>query len=730
MAEIKLKKDAVDRIGRHFALLFNRAAMYRYDHPYAVQSTAELYRHLDKGLKSQSPLVIIISRDQFYVEDEPLDTRLNTSRMASHFDKAGVQSVSFQEGLSASELQAFVRVFTDLTVYPDAEAMKAGLVKSGVSHIRINHVFYQKVTEDDTVVSRDHLKDMPSAEAGSPPISEPGDSMDAMAGDLILDELEKMLSVRGIIDNPAAASRALIQSDMAASGESGGGASGSGIVEHLGRIRSGIEAAVDGMEGPGLAELAEAAFDLKRKLLNGIDIQKAGGAVFEDEDRIREEAENLADSVFLKLVKDEYKKGKVSVKRLAQIIRRLIPDPVEIQRLMPGLKTTLLDEGMSPEDFLALGNELKKELQSEELSKVLKKSAQEFGVDGESVVEEALTHPQMAAEMIYLASEIRKTEGDEGVLSELLVEYVERVGAGLTLEEAAAGEGGSGEDHLKGVMERIQSEMIDRLRTKDVDNGVLESVEQRLKNRLEEAVSKLKADWAAGQSTPVRAEDLKRFSILGVLEEGNDDDESLSQILDQVRSSIQKRGVNEDNFKAIYEELVKGKIAWKKRREKKELPLGALNRSSLLYFLEKEIGRAVRYGSSFSAIMLAVIRARPSRKVEPGTIRQRDIQKAIMDRLVSVVRSTDFVGTLGGGKLMIILPMIQPNESRMAKRRIVGECHGKPLIIKNVPVVVKLASAATDFNPEQTASLKTFLKRSETSLQEMATRLRHIQELM
>ena len=41
MAKPKLKKVDFDRIGRSFALLFNRSTMYQTDHPYTAQSIAD-----------------------------------------------------------------------------------------------------------------------------------------------------------------------------------------------------------------------------------------------------------------------------------------------------------------------------------------------------------------------------------------------------------------------------------------------------------------------------------------------------------------------------------------------------------------------------------------------------------------------------------------------------------------------------------------------------------------
>ena len=90
MAKDKLKKTDYDRIGRSFSLLFNRSTMYQAEHPYTAQSITDFSQTIANGLKLQSPLVIIMNRDQFFVEEEPLDPRLNVTRMVSHFKKKAV----------------------------------------------------------------------------------------------------------------------------------------------------------------------------------------------------------------------------------------------------------------------------------------------------------------------------------------------------------------------------------------------------------------------------------------------------------------------------------------------------------------------------------------------------------------------------------------------------------------------------------------------------------------
>ena len=97
MSESKLPKKISEKIGRAFAIMYNRASMYKIDHQFTNQSIQEVYNVVTEGLDLISPVALILNREQFFIEEEPFDHRLNTSRMAAHFKKTGIQSISFEK---------------------------------------------------------------------------------------------------------------------------------------------------------------------------------------------------------------------------------------------------------------------------------------------------------------------------------------------------------------------------------------------------------------------------------------------------------------------------------------------------------------------------------------------------------------------------------------------------------------------------------------------------------
>ena len=801
MTKPKLKKQTVDKLGRAFALLFNRLVMYNLDHPFTVESMNNYYKAITGGLSTFSPIVLIMHQEQFFIEDEPLDSRINLSKMVIHFKKAGIQSISFEKGMKSDELNLFIGIFSDLKKFSTADHMEKALSSSGVNKIKINHVIFKKMTADDKVVSKDTIVENLPGVPKVPQSAAKTKFMDMMVENIVMEEVEKSLSIKSLMEDPTGLSKAIIDKDLAVSKESGdekgttsglktpvdkdlavskesvdgNGKSGDLIIKQLDVLKKEVEAAMSGTGNIQMPELASAVFAMRKDLLEQIEAQKAMGVVYENEGMIRDETDAMMDGILIRLVKEEYKQGKVSIPRLGQIIRRMIPEPEELKRLLPKIKKALMEEGMSLPQFAQLAQELGKELQSEELAQILKKSAEEIGVDGEELIRELQIDPAGAAELIYLASEIKKGTGDEKVLSDLLVDYVERIGSKISLD-AAEQKGEEGGKYLKDIISRVESEIVDNLKHKDVNNDIISSVEKRLEERMEECFNKLQSDWASRYESSGAGEGK---TVLDIFEEDAEEGEELKTILESVRSSVREGSLDENDFKQIFDEISKSKLDQQKKNLKKEelkrkaqqkeeqeknelkkeaqqkeaqqkeeqekndlekktqekkkekpgLPKGVLNRKNTLFFIDKEISRAVRYSTPFSAMLLTILKVTPEKPVPKGSITHDDVINAVLAELAKVVRDTDMVGLLDKKKMLTLLPMTEKADSKRAMSRIMKILQAEPFIINDYPLSVKFVGVVTTYDHDRAQTLKSYIKASENELYDMINRLKNIQEL-
>jgi len=712
------QKTLLGKIIRAFALLFNRASMYNTEHPPTVQALSDFFSNASLGLESVSPLVIIMTRDQFFLEEEPLDPRINASRMAAYFKKAEVQSISFERGLSEAEVKGFLNIFCDARNYPTAEAMKAALPSANVSHIRINHVFFQKMTADEAVVSKDQA--LGGGGEGAGPLDE--ETVQMLVTSLLSDDLEKSLSMSQIMGSPGALSQAIVRKDAETRAPGAGASAGGLIQDALAQIGAEVDKALgDGGEA-GLPDLAQAVMEMKRKLLEGIEAQKAMGSVYLNEGMIRDEANAITDRVMLKLVRDEYRKGKTSVQRLGQIIRRMVPEAREIQRLLPRIKEALLEEGMPLPDFLELAQSLGKELQSEELSQILHRSAEKIGVEGEELVREFRTNPQQAAELIYLAATLRKGAGDEKVLTDLLVDYVERVGAKMAAE--ATGAAGEGDRHLEQVMSRVEQALVSQLKKKDINTDIIALVQQKLRGRMDRSVEKIRKDLtesreAGGGLSP------EKQSIIGILGEGVQQGEELHRILAEVHRHMQEKGLDENDLVQIRDAVVNEKIGG----EKPPIVHITLNPATSRYFIEKEMSRSVRYGTPFSILSFSILKVTPEKAVPQGTLKMLDVYNSATGMLAQLARQSDLIGVLETKKIVAILPMTDQDQARLALRRILKRLQETPIFVREIRVNIMFAASATAFDPDRTPSVDSFLKAAERDIEDMANRLKTVHNI-
>lgn len=807
-------KNQLSQFGRTIALLFNRSMMYQSNHPFVEQSIDLFYEGALKLTENISPLVFILNREEFFVDEEPLDPRLNVGRLVTLFKVNGIQSISIEPGLEKREIKVFLEVFGNISKYDGAEGFKKAIFARGVTSIKVNHVRYKKVTDDDEVVSRETLKELtPQLMTAEDEAKTRKMFMDTLLESVLTEEFAKTLNIESLMANPGAVSRNMIQADLesvpsggrgsggdgrgiAAGGpgglgaDDGGGTAGAGsgpggglddktgrpagtegvhgkgsgaggdpvigpgetagghgpgdggvgagghgnlLFQQLEVMRLEVEKHLEGKGDVALADLAGAVFDMKKQLLEGIEAQKAMGVAYENETAILQNANELTDQVLIQLIKEEYQQGRITPARMAQILRRLVPEAVELKRLLPKIKTALLEVGMSHTQYLELVQELSKELQSEGLAHILQESGEEIGVDGDQLIAEFKQNPEQAAQLIYLASEIRKGTGDENVLADILAGYVEQMGSQMAMDQA---EEKDDPEHLRTVVSSIESNIVRQLGKMDVGVDIIAKLEARLNSRMESVLAQMRSEWikAKGHDQTDHADGAGRrhkvLSVLQTLEQSVSEQDELGGILKIVRAKVEAGEIDENDYKRIQDEISRQKQLIKEKEANRVMPSGVIKAGAMAFILEKEIARSNRYDYSFSALAFSMVKIKPRGKAPSRAINNETLMDAVLALLAETFREVDIVGQLGKNTIVAILPLISREDSKKALNRVMKILQESPIDVVGIPVEFKFAGIAITFDGQDTPDATSFIRVMSGRLQDMANRLKNIQSFM
>jgi hypothetical protein len=506
----------------------------------------------------------------------------------------------------------------------------------------------------------------------------------------------------------------------------GEGAHGPVLLRQLEIIQAEVQKQLQGQGDVSIQELADAVFEMKRQFFEELQTQKTLGVAYANEEAIVNNINQLTDDVILKLIQEEYGDGKITTQRLAQIILRLIPEPQELRRLLPQIKSALIEAGMPHEVYLALIDDLKKVLENEDLTRILEESSEAIGVDSEELIDEFKRNPDQAAKLIYLASEINKGTGDESALADILVEYVEKMTTEAAME---AGKEGEGDAHLKKVITDVESTLLQQLGRLNVGDDVLSRMEDRINNRMDSIIDKMRVEWLNTRAGISRKEKAIRLSVLQTLEHSVTEDEELVEILKVVRAKVEAGEIEENNFTQIDAEITRQRRKIQKEAEAVEIPEGVLDSDELMFILEKEIALANRYNAPFSALAFSFVSAKPRVKALDTIVTKDAIMGAALEMLVGTIREVDFIGQIGKNKMVAVLPMVAYPAAKSALTRLVNLFHSRPLKVREVPVDLRVAGVVAQFDAERTPNAQVFAKLLSNRLMDMVARVKNIQVL-
>jgi hypothetical protein len=373
--------------------------------------------------------------------------------------------------------------------------------------------------------------------------------------------------------------------------------------------------------------------------------------------------------------------------------------------------------------------ELGNELQSDDLVRVLQENLESFGVDGAELISDVKADPELAAKLMYLASEIRKGGGDEAQLTEFLVEYIE-TSAGRVLRETAE-DAPQSESQVKKMVSGVESDLLSHLSRLNVKEDALVRLEQRLNERMESVMDNMRLEWLqnqpAAQSHQTAAPPV--LTVLATLENNVSDDDELAEILKTIRGLADAGEIDEDNYVQIHAEISRQKQLIKSGGGTGLAVDGVLSSDELFSLLEKEIARNKRYDQSFCALGFMIVSAQPKARSAEAQISMDVVTNTVLELLLDSLREVDSIGRIGKNKIVAVLPHTDVPNGKKALERLLRLFHARSLEVDGVDVQLRVAGVAAEYDSQQDMNAASFAKHLANQLTDMATRVKNIQVL-
>jgi len=636
-------------LARQFVMMFNGAMLYGCGHPNTAKSAAAFCELLNGCVGGREMITVIANSGTLMFEDWALDRSFNIGKLLSHFDRIGLVSISFERGVGPESVIQLVGLAGDAHNIDDCKARIAEARAAGsIPRVRINYVLYGKITADEVVVN---AADASNIAAGAAGLIMP-DGSAAPASSISTANLSRAAAAQ--IEQVLTLS-SLLEKPKEISAVLAQTDTSRFPTDELHSAFGKIKGEIDAAEGQNVDELLVSLQSLKQDLYEAIEVQKTTGRMMRSAAIINKELSDLTSVAIVKLVKEEYKSGNTPLNRLAHTIRRMLPNNAELMHILPRMKEMLLAEGMALGDYLELVRMLGLKLESEALSDSLKEAAEAMGASVADLVSAIQARPEEAARLILLASEVRRGTGEGASgLPELLTGYIEDVCSKMAVERCDSGGMGGGEA-LKKTLAQLESQMFNQLAKQGVPEPVLLNVRQRLADRFNNA--------AASAS------------------------DTLALLL-QKHAAITAGA---------------GRI---------RMPSEALSPSNLLFLVNKEVKRHLRYQSQFATVTVSiekVIQGDTTRPPKPEDT--AELLPQLFTDAEALLRDVDLIGTTGAEsnpELFILLPMTGNEGTAIVKERIIKKAAENTYEVfgRKAKIAVKVSAAMPN---ENTKDLKSYL---------------------
>lgn len=708
-----LDARSAELIARQLNSAYMNACGFGIDHQTTARALETFHTTLSNALKKDESLSLILDRGTMFVEKHPVGARFNPKRLVDSFNEMGLESITFSKGFSEADAKALTATLATLLEYPSLEAAEIELRRRQSGAIRFNYIVYRKVTSDQKVVGSDD----PGSDPGQSIKKDSPHAPASVAGERVLGQLDSFFSLGEMAADPGAAVDRLTAAGSAEGGKR------SRLVEHLKRLVREVEMGGGDVEGLSPEELFAAMNTLRQRLHKSVSAKQDVDRIMAESGEVVSEIDELTYSTLVSLVREEYRGGNFSVKRMAQIINRMLPDASDLKRLLPRLRKGLMEEGMPLEQYTQLVHELSAELRGEHLVRALETGAEEVGMDVDEIVRQIQEDPTEAARLVVLAGELRQGGvGDKHQLSAAFTDYIERVSQKLALSRFSHGEA-IDPGTLGDQISRVQQELIGRMNESGLSPEAARQLEQQLEQRMPELRENSKMqlfEHMLGGS-----EQLTDTLVLDWLEKQVEGPDELEQLTQAITERLRRHGYSPQQAGRLMDQLAE---RLEQEDEPPTLPTTVLSVNNTALFLKHQVKSAQRYKNPFSVAKALVEWLEPLGQGGPRRPRNSDMSELLPElyfRITRLARDLDLVGSLEKSQRavpFIILPMTDEAGAAIFRRRLLAVLAEFPFRLDSGEYTLTCTVTALGFDIESDKDANAFIHRLNQVHQENRAR--------
>jgi len=133
-----------------------KLSIYPADHPAVKTALQKTFQLFEEFLKAKGEITMGQVENKLILEEESLEPSLISDKLWNTVERQNIKSISFSQGLSEGELKSFLEFF----IKKEEEDFQHYFQKNKITHIKLNKLRYEVISEDEKVVKSDFIEKM------------------------------------------------------------------------------------------------------------------------------------------------------------------------------------------------------------------------------------------------------------------------------------------------------------------------------------------------------------------------------------------------------------------------------------------------------------------------------------------------------------------------------------------------------------------------------------------